>query len=56
MKIALIQFAVSSNKERNLERVCTFIKEAAQNGAKLVCLPVSRSTFFMGYFQNYTGI
>lgn len=41
MKLALIQFAVSSSKEQNLNRIQKFIKEAAQSGANLVCLPVS---------------
>ncbi|GBN09782.1 hypothetical protein AVEN_178586-1, partial [Araneus ventricosus] len=39
MKLALIQCAVSPIKEKNLERACALIKEAAQNGANLVCLP-----------------
>ncbi|GIX76691.1 omega-amidase NIT2-A [Caerostris extrusa] len=54
MKLALIQFAVSPNKEKNLERACTFIKEATQNGAKLVCLPECfNAPYGVKYFNQY---
>ncbi|GFU29904.1 omega-amidase NIT2 [Nephila pilipes] len=54
MKLALIQFAVSPNKENNLERACTFIKEAAKNGANLVCLPECfNAPYGVKYFNQY---
>ncbi|GFQ74666.1 omega-amidase NIT2, partial [Trichonephila clavata] len=54
MKLALIQLAVSSNKETNLERACIFIKEAAKNGANLVCLPECfNSPYGVKYFNQY---
>uniref|UniRef100_A0A2L2YDI6 omega-amidase n=1 Tax=Parasteatoda tepidariorum TaxID=114398 RepID=A0A2L2YDI6_PARTP len=54
MKLALIQFAVSTSKEQNLNRIQKFIKEAAQNGANLVCLPECfNSPYGVNYFKQY---
>lgn len=54
MKIALIQFAVSPDKQTNLSRACQFIKQAAQNGAKLVCLPECfNAPYGVKYFNQY---
>lgn len=39
LKIALIQLSVTEDREKNVERACKFITEAAKNGAKLVGLP-----------------
>ena len=40
-RIALVQLAVGSDKAANLSRAVLKIKEAAQNGANIVTLPVS---------------
>ncbi|CAL1286154.1 unnamed protein product [Larinioides sclopetarius] len=54
MKLALIQCAVSPNKEKNLEKACALIKEAAQNGANLVCLPECfNAPYGVNYFNQY---
>ncbi|EAI1510895.1 N-carbamoylputrescine amidohydrolase [Campylobacter coli] len=38
MKIALIQQKFHSTKEKTIEKTCEFIKQAAKQGAQLVCL------------------
>ncbi|EGK7562614.1 N-carbamoylputrescine amidohydrolase [Campylobacter coli] len=38
MKIALIQQKFHSTKEKTIEKTCEFIKQAAKQGAELVCL------------------
>lgn len=38
MKIALIQQKFHSTKEKTIEKTCKFIKQAAKQGAELVCL------------------
>lgn len=40
-KLALIQLAVTSNKQTNWRRAAEMIEKAVGLGAKLVCLPVS---------------
>ena len=40
-KLALIQLAVGSDKATNLSRAAEKVREAAQNGSKVVALPVS---------------
>ena len=40
-KLALIQLAVGSDKATNLSRAAEKVREAAQNGSKIVALPVS---------------
>jgi len=42
--MALVQLAVGADKEKNVARAATFVKEAAANGASLVVLPVSSPT------------
>lgn len=54
LKLALIQFEVSTHKGQNVERVCKLIKAAAQNDAKLVCLPECfNSPYGLKYFNEY---
>ena len=40
-RVGLIQLMVSTNKNDNLHRIQKFVAEAAQQGAKLISLPVS---------------
>lgn len=47
MKIALIQFAMSNDPKKNLEKAVSMIKDAAKKGAKIICLPeVFTSPYF----------
>ncbi|MFB5614276.1 MAG: carbon-nitrogen hydrolase family protein [Candidatus Nitrosomaritimum yanchengensis] len=39
MKVAIVQFKASTNKEANLKKITDFILEAAKNKAKLVAFP-----------------
>ncbi len=41
--LALIQLIVGKDKNANLLKAEILIREAAANGAKVVCLPVSKS-------------
>lgn len=43
-KLALIQLAVGASKPANLERAGSLVREAASNGAKLVALPVRKTS------------
>ena len=53
-RIGLIQLAVSSNKAANLSRATEKIREASQNGAKLVSLPECfNSPYGTNYFPEY---
>ncbi|XP_054720070.1 omega-amidase NIT2-like isoform X2 [Uloborus diversus] len=55
LKLALVQLAVTKNKELNVERACKFIKEAAQKGANLVCLPECFNTpYGISFFNQYS--
>lgn len=40
-KVALCQLSVTSDKNQNLDRAGVLIKTAAEQGAKLLVLPVS---------------
>ena len=42
-KLALIQLAVGADKAANIRRACQKVKEAVQNGAGMVVLPVRRN-------------
>lgn len=46
-KIALCQLSVTTDKEKNIARAKKAIEDAAQQGAKLVLLPVSLTEFFL---------
>ena len=39
-KLALVQMAVGADKATNVRRACRMVKEAVQNGAGMVVLPV----------------
>ena len=39
MKVAIVQFKASTNKETNLKKIINFISKASQNKAKLVTFP-----------------
>nr|XP_033797093.1 omega-amidase NIT2 [Geotrypetes seraphini] len=53
-RLALIQLLVSPVKSDNLRRACRFIKEAAQQGAKIVALPECfNSPYGTKYFSEY---
>ena len=41
LRLALVQLAVGVDKPTNLQRVGSFIREAAGKGAKVIPLPVS---------------
>jgi N-carbamoylputrescine amidase len=46
-KVALIQMACSSDPAENLQRACARVEEAADGGARVVCLPeLFRSQYF----------
>lgn len=46
-KVALIQMACAAEPDRNLARAIGFIRDAAKNGAQIVCLPeLFRSQYF----------
>ena len=54
MKIALLQTPVDFDKQKNLDLACKAIREAAQNGAKLVILPeMFCCTYSTLYFADY---
>ena len=54
LKIALIQFLVSSSKQQNITRACDLIRQAASHGARLVVLPeVWNSPYGVKYFPQY---
>ena len=40
-RLALVQLSVGANKTANLQRASKNVREAAENGAKVVVLPVS---------------
>jgi len=42
-KLALIQLAVTADKQANVARAVGLIEEAAKAGAKIVALPVTTS-------------
>ena len=39
-KLALVQMSVGADKAANVRRACQMVKEAVQNGAGMVVLPV----------------
>lgn len=47
MKVAIVQFKASTNKETNLKKITNFISKAAKNKAKLVAFPE-----FMMFYTN----
>ena len=47
MKVAVVQFKASTNKETNLKKIINYISKAAQNKAKLVAFPE-----FMMFYTN----
>ena len=47
MKVAVVQFKASTNKETNLKKIITYISKAAQNKAELVAFPE-----FMMFYTN----
>ncbi|KAM4701420.1 omega-amidase NIT2 [Discoglossus pictus] len=53
-KVALVQLLVSPAKSDNLNRACKLIKEAAQQGAKVVALPECfNSPYGTNFFPEY---
>lgn len=44
LRIACIQLKVTNDKESNVQRALTKIREAKQCGAQLICLPGEEST------------
>ncbi|XP_007493638.1 omega-amidase NIT2 [Monodelphis domestica] len=53
-RLALIQLRVSSVKSDNLSRACDFIKEAANQGAKIISLPECfNSPYGTNFFPEY---
>src|SRR6266850_8617501 len=46
-QVALVQMRCGANPEQNLTRAIEFIRDAAKNGAEIVCLPeLFRSEYF----------
>ena len=46
-KVALVQMRCGTEPEKNFSRATDFIRDAAKNGAELVCLPeLFRSQYF----------
>ncbi len=46
-KIALIQMSCEVDTQANLDKACTFVREAAHAGANIVCLPeLFRAQYF----------
>ena len=39
VKVAIVQFKASTNKEENLKKILSYISQAAKKGAKLVAFP-----------------
>uniref|UniRef100_A0A8D0BH91 omega-amidase n=1 Tax=Salvator merianae TaxID=96440 RepID=A0A8D0BH91_SALMN len=53
-RLALIQLHVSADKAENLNRACQFVKNATEQGAKLVVLPECfNSPYGTKYFAEY---
>nr|BAH12195.1 unnamed protein product [Homo sapiens] len=53
-RLALIQLQISSIKSDNVTRACSFIREAATQGAKIVSLPECfNSPYGAKYFPEY---
>ena len=52
VKIALIQSAVSEDIKKNLEITLQKIKQAAKNGAQIVCLQELFRTIYIGESEN----
>jgi predicted amidohydrolase len=48
MKIAVVQFKASTNKEKNLKKIISYIKNAAAKNAKLCAFP----EFMMFYTKS----
>lgn len=46
-KVAVVQFTASTNKQENLKKILNYIKQAADNGAKLCAFPE-----FMMFYTN----
>src|SRR5437867_1237050 len=49
LKIGLIQTKISQNLDENFEKTARFIRQAAQKGAEIVCLP---ELFINRYFAQ----
>ncbi|EDV26176.1 Omega-amidase NIT2 [Trichoplax sp. H2] len=59
-RVGLIQLMVSTNKNDNLHRIHKFVREAAQQGAKLISLPECFNSpygtkFFKAYSETVPG-
>ncbi|XP_063407095.1 omega-amidase NIT2-like [Mytilus trossulus] len=53
-RLALVQLAVSASKADNLKNAARLIKQASQNGAKVVALPECfNSLYGTSYFKDY---
>lgn len=51
-KIALIQMSCSTNKSDNISKAGQLITEAADKGAKIICLPELFSTLYFSQHLN----
>ena len=49
VKVAMIQQQCSTDKEKNIDKALTYIREASSNGAKIICL---QELFSTTYFCN----
>jgi len=51
-KIALFQFTGSEDKQANIDKATYFIREAARNGAKIICPHELFNTIYFCYEWN----
>ena len=45
-KVAMIQMSAYYDKAKNVEKACTFIRQAAQQGAQIICLQELFNTIY----------
>ena len=52
-KAAMIQFSGSLEKEKNIEKSRTYIAQAVEGGAQIICLQELFNTTYFCYEENY---
>src|ERR1700736_5087445 len=53
LKVGLIQMRCSINREENIDRAETKVREAAERGAKIICLPEIFTTVYFCQVEDY---
>ena len=51
-KCALIQMGFSTDRDRNVSRAASFVREAAAGGAEIICLPELATSIYMCFEEN----